>query len=238
MQAETPLWRADDGRTCPNGGRAAIRLNGAAIGSLWTTFESPTPKNVANHCRIGCKAPDEPSRQWEAGEQAMLVAEKTAPEQSSFWGAEAYRILRADTEIGRIDMQATRTRRGNGVDAKVRLRDHSFECRVDTTGRSWQQGIFSRWLMSAGDVVVHSAVFDGRMTYRICGDSRLHMRRKGYFRSTFVIVGEPDQAVVGDVHWIRGGHAGLDSSIELPESLAVFLLWIYVEIDYRASSSL
>ena len=35
----------------------------------------------------------------------MLVAEKTAPEQSSFWGAEAYRILRADTEIGRIDMQ-------------------------------------------------------------------------------------------------------------------------------------
>ena len=168
----------------------------------------------------------------------MLVAERTAPEQSSFWGAEAYRILRADTEIGRIDMQATRTRRGNGVDAKIRLRDHFFECRVDTTGRSWQHGIFSRWLMSAGDVVVHSAVFDGRMTYRICGDSRLHMRRKGYFRSTFVIVGEPDQAVVGDVHWIRGGHAGLDSSIELPESLAVFLLWIYVEIDYRASSSL
>jgi hypothetical protein len=28
----------------------------------------------------------------EAGEQAMLVAEKTAPEQSSFWGAEAYRM--------------------------------------------------------------------------------------------------------------------------------------------------
>jgi len=166
----------------------------------------------------------------------MLVAERTAPEQSSFWGAEAYRILRADTEIGRIDMQAARRR--SGVDATVRLRDRSFECRVDATGRSWQRGIHSRWLMSAGDVAVHSAVFDGRMTYRICGDSRLQLRRKGYFRSTFVIAGEPDQAVVGDIHRIRGGHAGLDSSIELPESLAVFLLWIYVEMDYRSSSSL
>jgi hypothetical protein len=174
----------------------------------------------------------------EAGEQAMLVAEKTAPEQSSFWGAEAYRILRADTEIGRIDMQTPGARRRSGVDTKIRLRDDSFECRVDATGRSLQRGIFSRWLMSAGDVVVHSAVFDGRMTYRICGDSRLQLRRKGYFRSTFVIAGEPDQAVVGDIHRVRGGHAGLDSSIELPESLAVFLLWIYVEMDYRSSSSL
>src|SRR5262249_2226169 len=161
------------------------------------------------------------------------IAERTVTEQSSFWGGEAYRIVRSGSEIGRIDLQARRGR--DGVDAKVRLRDRSFECRIDATVRSYQRGIFSRWLMRADAVTVHSADFDGRMTYRVSGPDQLQMRRKGYFRSAFVISGEAGQAGMAEIHWIRGGHAMLDTSVELPESLAVFLLWIFVEMAYRAS---
>jgi hypothetical protein len=170
----------------------------------------------------------------------MLLAQKTA---TSFWAGPAYTVLHADTEIGLIEMFSGRG--PDGQHANVRVRDRSFQCRVDTKGRSYQSGVLTRWLMSEGDVTVHGArsVPVGsriayRVTYQICGDDQLQMRVKGYFSSTFVIAGGPDQVPMGDIHWNSRGQAVLDTSVELPESLGVFLLWIFAEVDERATSSL
>lgn len=170
----------------------------------------------------------------------MLLAQKTAV--PGFWAGAAYRILHADTEIGLIQMLPGRG--PDGQDANVRVRDRSFQCRVDTKGRSYASNVLARWLMSEGDVNVHGArsVRAGnwiayRVTYQICGHDQLQMCSKGFFSSTFVIAGGRDQVPMGDIRWNSRGHAVLDTSVELPESLGVFFLWIFAEVEERATTS-
>jgi hypothetical protein len=166
----------------------------------------------------------------------MFVAEKTALEPPSFWAGDTYKVRHGGAGIGRIELSTARKR--DGADARVQMGDRSFACRVDNKGRSREQGIFSRWLMCEGEVECHTVFFDGKTTFCIGGAEQLQMRRSRFFGSNFSITRASDPAVTGDLRWNASGQAALGVSIEVPESLAIFLLWIYIELDFRATSSL
>ena len=170
----------------------------------------------------------------------MLVLLPAAPERRSFWrqGA-AFAIRRADAEIGRIELSGAPARDGDG---DIRLRDRRFECRIHVTGRARLAHVPSQWVMSEGEVALHAAVWESGRTFLIEGQHQLRLRRRA-FGGAFAIerASEPEQ--IGEIRWVKGRLAPkpaprrieIETSIELPESLEVFLLWIAVQDEFRSS---
>ena len=170
----------------------------------------------------------------------MLVLFPAKPERSSIWAPDtAFAIRRADAEIGRIDLRGSPKRFG---EASIRLGERRFECRIHITGRRRWTYIPSRWVMSAGEAPLHGAVCESGKTFLIEGPDPLRLRRRA-FTGSFAIERASDAAQHGEIRWLRARlvpkpepqRIVLDTSIELPESLEVFLLWIAAQDRSRNS---
>ena len=171
----------------------------------------------------------------------MLVLLPAKPEKpSSFWrpGA-AYAIHRADAEIGRIDLSGTPKRDGDG---RIRLGERTFDCCVQVTGRARLAHVPSRWVMYEGDAALHAAVWESGQTFLVEGPDALRLRRRGLGGAVVAIERASDPAAIGEIRRVRGRllpkptapRIELETSIELPETLAVFLLWIVVQDEFRS----
>ena len=170
----------------------------------------------------------------------MLVLFPAKPERSSIWAPDAaFAIRRGDAEIGRIDLSGSPKRYGED---SIRLGERRFECRIHITGRKRWTYIPSRWLMYAGDVALHAAVCESGKTFLTEGPDPLRLRRRTFGRS-FAIERASDPAQLGEIRWLRARlvpkpeplRIVLDTSIEFPESLEVFLLWIAAQHEFRSS---
>ena len=170
----------------------------------------------------------------------MLVLLPAKPEKSSsFWrpGA-AYAIHRADAEIGRIDLSGTPKRDGDG---RIRLGERTFDCCVQVTGRARLAHVPSRWVMSEGDAALHAALWESGWTFLVEGPDALRLRRRG-LGGAFAIERGSDTAAIGEIRRVRGRllpkpaapRIELETSIELPETIEVFLLWIVVQDEFRS----
>jgi len=170
----------------------------------------------------------------------VLLPAAPAPERSSFWApGAAFSIRRADVEIGRIDLSGRPKRDGDG---KIRLGDRDFDCRIHVTGRARLAYVPSRWLMSEGDVALHAAVWEGNRKFLVEGPDPLRLVGRG-FVTTFAIERAAEAQPIGEIRWVRGRllpkpsaqRIELETRIELPETLQVFLLWIAAQDEFRSS---
>jgi len=161
----------------------------------------------------------------------MLVLFPAKPERSTIWAPDlAFAIRRDDAEIGRIELSGSPKRVG---EASIRLGDRRFDCRVHITGRKQWTYVPSRWVMYAGEAELHAAVRESGTTFLMEGPDALRLRRPT-FGGTFAIERVSDAARLGEIRWLRPRLVPkpepqrilLDTSIELPETLEVFLLWI------------
>jgi hypothetical protein len=171
---------------------------------------------------------------------SMLVLLPAAPKRSSFWApGAAFTMRRADAEIGRIDLSGSPRRDG---EAEIWLRDRGFKCRIHVTGRARLAHVPSQWVMSEGEIALHAALWESGRTFLIEGQDQLRLRRRA-FGGAFAIerASQPEQ--VGEIRWLKGRllpkpeprRIEIETSIELPESLEVFLLWIAVQDEFRSS---
>ena len=171
----------------------------------------------------------------------MLTLQSTAVPRSSFWARDAaYTIAHDETVIGRIDLFASP--RDNG-DAHIQIQGQSFEGHILVTGRSRWAHVPSRWIMRLEGRELHGAVWENGKTWVTEageGSERLRLRRSAFGGST-AIEREHDQAQLGEIKWLKARllpkpiprRVGLETSLELPETFEVFLLWIVVEDDFR-----
>lgn len=170
----------------------------------------------------------------------MLVLLPATPERRSFWRpSAAFAIRRADAEIGRIELSGAPARDGDG---SIQLRDRHFECRIHFTGRARLAYVPSQWVMSEAAVALHAAVWESGRTFLIEGQDQLRLRRRA-FGGAFAIERAPEPEQIGEIRWVRGRlvpkpespRIEIETSIELPESLEVFLLWIAAQDEFRSS---
>jgi hypothetical protein len=162
----------------------------------------------------------------------MLVLQPTAPRRSSFWiPSAAFTILRGDDAIGRIELNGRPKRDGQ---AQIELRDDRFECRIHRTGWARPDGPF-RWVMYQGDAESHSAVCKSVRSFLIEGPDELRLRR-GAFRTTFVLERGANAEKLGEIDRMpdRLVRLTLTTAFDLPERLAVFLLWLYAQDDFNS----
>ena len=169
----------------------------------------------------------------------MLVLLPAAPERKSFWrpGA-AFTIVSGDAEIGRIDLSGSPRRDG---EAKIRCRERRFECRIHVTGGARLAHVPSQWVMSAGEVALHAAVWESSQTFLVEGEDQLRLRRRG-FGAALAIERAAEREQVGEIRWVKRrlvppepSRIELEASIELSEILEVLLLWIAVQDEFRSS---
>src|ERR1700722_1354618 len=171
----------------------------------------------------------------------MLTLQPTAVPRSSFWSRDAaYKIERDETEIGRIDLFA---RSKENADAHIRIQGQTFEGHILITGRSRWAHVPSRWIMRLEGLDMHGAVWESGKTWVTEaeeGSERLRLRRST-FGGSIAIGREPAQTRLGEIKWLRARllpkaiprRLELETSLALPETLEVFLLWIVVADDFR-----
>jgi hypothetical protein len=168
-----------------------------------------------------------------------LIFESTAVKGWAFWTpAAAFTIVRADAEIGRVDL----TTRPKGGEAKISLRGRSFECRIHITGKAHWTHVPSRWVMYSADAALHGATWESARTFLIDGEEGLEPLRLSLGGPT-TIERAGDRARVGEIRGLkrlllpkyRPPQVVLDTSLDLPETFQVLLLWIVVQSDLRNS---
>jgi hypothetical protein len=173
----------------------------------------------------------------------MLILESTAVKRSAFWApAAAFAIVRADAEIGRVDLTASPK---NGADARISLREHSFECRIHITGKAHWTYVPSRWVMYSADAALHGATWESGRTFLIDDEEGLEplRLRRDNVSGSFAVERAPDRARVGEIRWVKRRllpkpmplRVVLDTRLDLPETFEVLLLWIVVQDDLRNS---
>jgi hypothetical protein len=153
----------------------------------------------------------------------------------------AFAIMHNEAQIGRIDIHGNPQRDG---EAQISLREQVFDCRIHITGQAHWNWVPARWVMYSGSQVLHGAIPESGKTFFIDnepGQQPLRLRREA---STFVVERASDQTRVGAIRRTRGRlvpkPAGprivLETSIDLPESLEVMLLWVVVQDEYQSGS--
>jgi hypothetical protein len=162
----------------------------------------------------------------------MLILESTAVKRSAFWApAAAFAIVRADAEIGRVDLEASPK---DGAEAKISLRGDSFECRIHITGKAHWTYVPSRWVMYSADAALHGATWESAKTFPIDDEEGLEplRLRRETFGGSFAVERAADRARVGEIRWVKRRllpkptplRAVLDTSLDLAETFEVLLL--------------
>jgi hypothetical protein len=173
--------------------------------------------------------------------ETMLTLQPAAVPRSSFWSRDAaYKITRDETEIGRIDLFASPR---ENADAHIHIQGRAFEAHILITGRSRWAHVPSHWVMRLEGQDLHSAVWESGKTWVTEaeeGSERLRLRRST-FGGSIAIEREHDQTRLGEIKWLRARlvpkpiprRLELETSLALPETLEVFLMWIVVADDFR-----
>lgn len=173
----------------------------------------------------------------------MLTLQPAAVPRSSFWSRDAaYRIVRDETEIGRIDLFA---RPREGAEAHIHIQERAFGGHILITGRPRLAHVPSRWVMQLAGQDLHGAVWESGKTWVTEaeeGSERLRLR-KSTFGGSIAIEREHDRTQLGEIKWLRGRlvpkpiprRLELATSLGLPETLEVFLLWVVVADDFRST---
>jgi len=167
----------------------------------------------------------------------MLILHTTAAKRGSFWrpGA-AFAIVRDDAEIGLIDISGAPERDG---EARISLRERSFECRIHITGKKRWTYVPSRWVMYSGDTALHGAICESGTSFLTDdeeGQEPIRLR-KGLIGGSFTVERTSDQRRIGEIKQLRPRllprpralRIVSDMSVDLPETFEVLLLWIYVQ---------
>jgi hypothetical protein len=171
-----------------------------------------------------------------------LTLAPAAPKGPWYWrpGA-AFAIMHNEAQIGRIDIHGNPKRDG---EAQISLREQVFDCRIHITGKAHWTWVPARWVMYSDGNVLHGAISESGKTFLTNnepGQQPLRLRREA---STFVIERASDQSRVGAIRRMRarlvpkasGLRIVLETSIDLPETLEVLLLWLVVQDDYQSGS--
>ena len=173
----------------------------------------------------------------------MLILESTAAIRSSFWApGAAFVVLRDDAALGRIDIGG---QPNTDEAARIWLREQSFECRILKTARARWTFAPSRWVMSSGETAMYGATWENRKTFLIDGDKEQEpLRLREESGLSIAVERASNQERVGGIVWRKRQlrpklmpiRIVLEMSVELPETLEIFLLWIAGQKDFQTNS--
>ncbi len=169
----------------------------------------------------------------------MLTFRATEVKHPSFWqGGIAYAICHDDEPIGRVDIPGKSLTDG---ETRIELRGRAYGSRVQITGKAHWTYVPSRWAMRSDGRDLHAALWESGKTWLTEPDDAtqpLRLRRST-FGGLFALERAADRTVLGEIRWLkprllptpipRG--VGLETGLILPETLAVFLLWLVVQDD-------
>lgn len=171
----------------------------------------------------------------------MLVLEPTAPKRSSIWmRSVAYTMLRDAAAIGRIELSVSFS---EGLEARITLREQPFAGRIHVTGKARWTYVPARWVMYSRDTAVHGATCESGKLFRTEAEKGMASFRLRRERPSdlYAVERASDASWVGEIRWVRRRvmltstphQIVLDTSIDLPETFEVLLLWIAVQDDFK-----
>ena len=141
--------------------------------------------------------------------------------------------MRDDAEIGRIDISGSPKRDG---EARIFLREHSFECRIHITGKAPWTYVPSRWVMYSGVTALHGATWESGKTFLTedeAGQEPVRLRRDN-FSGSCAVERASDQRRIGEIRYVSarllpkpvGLRIVSDINLALQETFEALLLYL------------
>ena len=171
----------------------------------------------------------------------MLRLEPTAGKRLGFLSnADAYKIISNDEEIGRIDLVGQGEEDG---DVTIVMREQTFEGRIHITGKGRWAHVPSRWVLHSEGRELHIATWESSKTWLTVTEPGLEamLLRRASFNPAIAVERTSNNDRIAEIRWQRaqiipkriGQQLAMNSTIELPETFELFLLWIVVMDNYR-----